>query len=47
MRRDRAKLIWGGSDGIWRAFPQAVLNFRVEVVGEVLAEVKHRHHPDW
>ena len=29
--------IWGGLDGIWRAFPQAVPNFRVEVV-EMLAE---------
>lgn len=27
----------GGLDGIWRAFPQAVPNFRVEVV-EILAE---------
>jgi hypothetical protein len=29
--------IRGGLDGIWRAFPQAVPNFRVEVV-EVLGE---------
>jgi ketosteroid isomerase-like protein len=29
--------IHGGLDGIWRAFPQAVPNFRVEVV-EVLGE---------
>jgi len=31
--------IRGGIDGIWRAFPQAVPNFRVEVV-EILAEGK-------
>jgi len=30
--------IRGGLDGIWRAFPQAVPNFRVEVVEMMLAE---------
>lgn len=35
--RDSVVPIRGGLDGIWRAFPQAVPNFRVEVV-EMLAE---------
>jgi steroid delta-isomerase-like uncharacterized protein len=35
--RDSVVPIRGGIDGIWRAFPQAVPNFRVEVV-EILAE---------
>jgi steroid delta-isomerase-like uncharacterized protein len=35
--RDSVMRIRGGLDGIWRAFPQAVPNFRVEVV-EMLAE---------
>ena len=35
--RDSDMPIRGGIDGIWRAFPQAVPNFRVEVV-EILAE---------
>lgn len=35
--RDSAVPIRGNLDGIWRAFPQAVPNFRVEVV-EMLAE---------
>ena len=34
--RDSVVPIRGGIDGIWRAFPQAVPNFRVEVV-EMLA----------
>jgi ketosteroid isomerase-like protein len=35
--RDSVVPIRGGLDGIWRAFPQVVPNFRVEVV-EMLAE---------
>jgi ketosteroid isomerase-like protein len=35
--RDSVVPIRGGIDGIWRAFPQAVPDFRVEVV-EMLAE---------
>lgn len=35
--RDSVVPIRGDLDGIWRAFPQAVPNFRVEVV-EMLAE---------
>ena len=35
--------ILGGLDGIWRAFPQAVPNFRVEVV-EALGERAGRIH---
>jgi steroid delta-isomerase-like uncharacterized protein len=35
--RDSDMPIRGGIDGIWRAFPQAVPDFRVEVV-EILAE---------
>jgi len=35
--RDSVVPIRGGLDGIWRAFPQAVPNFRVEVV-EMLAD---------
>ena len=40
--RDSVVPIRGGLDGIWRAFPNAVPNFRIEVV----AEGKDCHNPD-
>ena len=36
--RDSVVPIRGGSDTIWRTFPQAVPNFRVEVVEMILGE---------
>jgi ketosteroid isomerase-like protein len=36
--RESVVPIRGGIDGIWRAFPQAVPNFRVKVIEMILAE---------